>query len=124
MIAMRLIYIQLYVICMYVTVFDACKSNPCLNNGRCDNTTQGFQCKCSGTYEGRTCSGKCYYYLSNYYFPVSVSWTFYINKRSRMCACAVVHARAHLPLYIKHVISVVSDCRMRDNIIISIIEND
>ena len=43
--------------CMFVTVFDACKSNPCQHNGRCDNTTGGFRCRCNEQHTGRTCSG-------------------------------------------------------------------
>ena len=49
---------------MCVTVFDACKSNPCQHSVRCDNTTSGFHCTCKEHYEGKTCSGRYYYYSS------------------------------------------------------------
>ena len=58
------IYIYIYIyMTSYVcaTVVDACISNPCQHNGRCAKTTDGFQCRCSGTYIGDTCSGRyCY----------------------------------------------------------------
>ena len=62
------IYIYIYIydkIYVCVAVFDACTSNPCQHNGLCANTTDGFQCRCKGSYTGDTCSGRyCYSVIS------------------------------------------------------------
>ena len=52
-------------ICVCVAVFDACTSNPCQHNGRCANTTDGFQCRCNEAYTGLTCSGRYCYSVIN-----------------------------------------------------------
>ena len=47
---------------MHANVIDlnACQSNPCENRGRCEQTAQGFQCKCSGNFGGLTCTRRYY----------------------------------------------------------------
>ena len=42
---------------MCVADFNACISSPCRHNGQCDITSQGFKCRCNGSYDGPTCSG-------------------------------------------------------------------
>ena len=37
---------------------DECLANPCQNNGTCENTEGGFECKCTEGWEGELCSGK------------------------------------------------------------------
>ncbi|XP_048585834.1 protein jagged-1b isoform X2 [Nematostella vectensis] len=37
------------------TRVDSCASNPCLHNGSCTNTIEGFQCQCTSDWEGKTC---------------------------------------------------------------------
>jgi len=54
-----LLYTRLYVMYAHVTELRACKSSPCLNDGRCYDTSKGFLCICSGNFEGSTCSGRC-----------------------------------------------------------------
>lgn len=36
---------------------DSCKSNPCLNGGKCINALTGFKCVCNGGYVGTICEG-------------------------------------------------------------------
>ena len=36
-------------------LLDACCSNPCLNDGSCDETDVGFCCECQVGYTGECC---------------------------------------------------------------------
>ena len=35
---------------------DNCAVNPCLNNGKCINFDNGFQCECADGFNGTTCN--------------------------------------------------------------------
>ena len=46
--------------CIYVTVYIPCKSNPCINEGTCIKNGDGFKCHCKLNYGGKTC--QCGYF--------------------------------------------------------------
>ena len=70
---------------MYVYVIGsiACNSNPCQHDGRCDNTAQGFHCKCKGIYVGLTCA--------RMYYAITV-----MNVAVYTDPYAIAHARAYI----------------------------
>ena len=35
---------------------DECESNPCMNDGTCDNLVNGFSCNCTDKYNGSRCN--------------------------------------------------------------------
>ena len=94
-IILHLLHTRLYVMYLFVhvVVYNPCLSNPCQNQGLCSNSTEGFECTCSGNYEGITCSGR-YYAV-----PVCIRYTFQIEKVPRMCSrgCAItwMHSLTH-----------------------------
>ena len=44
------------------TAFNMCRPNPCLHNGVCQKTAEGFDCTCHGNYDGKTCQCKYFWY--------------------------------------------------------------
>ena len=42
----------------FVIVEDHCYSQPCLNNGSCENSANGYQCKCVMGFQGHNCQGE------------------------------------------------------------------
>jgi len=55
---------------VHVIELNACKSSPCENGGRCENTAQGFQCKCNANFVGVTCASM-YYAIIVMHFTIS-----------------------------------------------------
>ena len=47
-----------------ITVVDVnqCDSNPCQNDGTCEDKFQAFECTCAACYEGDTCGAYSYQY--------------------------------------------------------------
>ena len=43
---------------VFVVVEDHCYSQPCLNNGSCENSANGYQCKCVMGFQGHNCQGE------------------------------------------------------------------
>ena len=62
----------LHVINVHVIELNACKSSPCENRGRCEDTAQGFQCKCKDNFVGVTCA-RMYYAIIVMYSTISVT---------------------------------------------------
>ena len=53
---------------MYFTDINDCASNPCLNNGVCNDGLASFTCDCLNGFRGDDCSESKYnavYYLEN-----------------------------------------------------------
>ena len=40
---------------LLLVVYNACKSSPCMNGGRCTKIDQGYECTCSGYFDGTNC---------------------------------------------------------------------
>ena len=45
-------------ILFYVIVQEHCYSQPCLNNGSCVNSADGYQCACVTGFQGQNCQGE------------------------------------------------------------------
>ena len=63
----------MYTLHMNIAARDACKPNPCQNNGICRTSSHGFICNCRGNYGGTKC--QCKYCL----IPVHIWNIFSLN---------------------------------------------
>jgi len=75
---------------VHVIDFNACLSYPCRNYGVCKKTVDGFKCKCSGNYDGTTCSGR---YLLQFPERKRVHFT-HTYTRYLCCVHALIRVRA------------------------------
>uniref|UniRef100_A0A8C3PH06 Hyaluronan binding protein 2 n=1 Tax=Calidris pygmaea TaxID=425635 RepID=A0A8C3PH06_9CHAR len=75
--------------------FDSCSSNPCKNNGRCENKGSNFSCLCPEPYTGTTCGegngskrchrGDCLITLTPPYFQCSCNHPYKLPDSSSPC---------------------------------------
>ena len=43
--------------CSFYVEIDRCRPNPCFHGGRCEQSENGYFCKCLAQYQGRNCEG-------------------------------------------------------------------
>ena len=53
---------QLHIM-LFIAEINECESNPCLNNGECNDFLDGFNCTCATGYEGVNCNIGMIYFL-------------------------------------------------------------
>ena len=74
---------------MYVTAYDACKSNPCKNGATCTKNNLGFRCMCSANYDGTTCACECYLVSLNLYNV----YTMWFDNTGMYIQCGLITLR-------------------------------
>ena len=62
------IYIYIYIILLFLTDINECASNPCSNNGTCEDLINSFQCNCTGGYNGTVCETGKFVIRANFKF--------------------------------------------------------
>ena len=58
LVSLFIIFVCLYFLCVFAVDINECVNNPCKNDGRCIDGSNGVTCECVGDYKGATCTGK------------------------------------------------------------------
>ena len=53
----KVVFIIVLLVILFAIDISLCKSNPCLNGGKCTDVGDAkFECNCTGTFKGATCN--------------------------------------------------------------------